>query len=827
MPRARPLVAAAALLLWAACLALVQLDPVGAHVGVALGLALAAAGLAVWARPRGLTWVLLATAGAVALFAFGAAERAPLTVTAAGQRVTVAYQGGRIVATDVGPFTAIRVRQDSYEASGAGTRRRGVAALPQIGQAFDWPLNGNLLSGITGVTASHVAQSSLDPATILWQPYPRGDQRTVAGPPPREPRMAGPDAPYDFVATPLGNDFVLTMTLIRPSVQVHVLLSGTRGAVDVVVYPEHSGIWIDRIEGDQRERLAGGVLVARKNFLQSSQQLGRQLGRAMLAALALFGVVLALGAVLARLPRCPAVLGPRRFHGMPDAPAPAPAARRARSGGYGALERDAALALAAIGLVATAYVASSVLERIPHVQDDIAYLFQARTFALGRLSVPLPPVPEAFQQEFILMREGQWYSKYPPGHPLVLTLGVLVGAPWLVSPVSAALALVVTFLFARAVFGARTALLAQILLLSSPFFLLMSGTMMSHPTSLLFAMLFAWQLERAERRDSPLAAVAAGLALGMLGASRALTAAAFALPFLAWVAVRLLRGRRLRPRHLALAAGASVPVIGVLLYNLALTGDLATNPFELWWRFDRIGFGPDVGMHGGHYPAWGLVNTWANLNELERWLFGWPTQLTLAFALLPFLTCSRRLWDWLLGAAVACVVVAYVFYWADGIMYGPRYYYEVAGLLAILSARGVMRCGELLGERGPEALRAAAARRAVALTLACGLVAATAATYTPGFVESSHGYNQIDRSEVDTIEAAGVHNALILVANTDAEWQIYGSVFSANSPLLDDDVIYARDRGEPWNADLLAAYPNRAVYQLDGSTLRLLRPSPR
>ena len=125
------------------------------------------------------------------------------------------------------------------------------------------------------------------------------------------------------------------------------------------------------------------------------------------------------------------------------------------------------------GVVAASWVASDVLERIPHVQDSVSYLFQAETMALGRLSVPMPAVPEAFEHEFILMRDGAWYGKYPPGHPVFLALGVLAGFPWMVSPIAAGLTLVLLYFLGRKLFGSGTALLATLLLLISPFFLFM------------------------------------------------------------------------------------------------------------------------------------------------------------------------------------------------------------------------------------------------------------------------------------------------------------------------------------------------------------------
>ena len=72
-------------------------------------------------------------------------------------------------------------------------------------------------------------------------------------------------------------------------------------------------------------------------------------------------------------------------------------------------------------------------------------------------------------------------------------------------------------------------------------------------------------------------------------------------------------------------------------------------------------------------------------------------------------------------------------------------------------------------------------------------------------------------------DAADVY-ARHFVANAKSEWQTYGSVFWANAPLLDGDVIYARDVGEESNRELALAFPDRAVYRLSGLGLLPYRP---
>jgi len=41
-------------------------------------------------------------------------------------------------------------------------------------------------------------------------------------------------------------------------------------------------------------------------------------------------------------------------------------------------------------------------ERLPHLEDEVAYLFQARTMAMGRLTVPSPAQPDSFWTPFVL-----------------------------------------------------------------------------------------------------------------------------------------------------------------------------------------------------------------------------------------------------------------------------------------------------------------------------------------------------------------------------------------------------------------------------------------
>ena len=121
----------------------------------------------------------------------------------------------------------------------------------------------------------------------------------------------------------------------------------------------------------------------------------------------------------------------------------------------------------------------------------VAYLCQAQTLARGRLWAPAPAEPTFFEQEFLLVRDGRWFGKYPPGYPLVLALGVLAGKPWLVNPILAALTVLLLYLLRQGLYGRATGQVAILLMLTSPLFLFMSSSMMAHTAELFWTTLLA------------------------------------------------------------------------------------------------------------------------------------------------------------------------------------------------------------------------------------------------------------------------------------------------------------------------------------------------
>jgi len=470
------------------------------------------------------------------------------------------------------------------------------------------------------------------------------------------------------------------------------------------------------------------------------------------------------------------------------------------------------LLICALAFLATAAVSYFAFEGLPHLEDEVAYLFQARTLAMGRLTVPSPAYPEAFWAPFVLDHAGQRFGKYPPGWPAVLALGELATGgkgSWLVNPLLAAMALYLVCRLGQTLYDERIGLLAAALGLTSPLFLVLSGSYLSHTVSLVWLLLFSlWFVWTAQGGRSRWFAVGAGLALGAAFLTRSLTAAAYAAPFVAYSMVQIVRReQRHWPNYLVVALTGGAMAVLLPAYQWAVTGDPWLNPYTLWWPYDRIGFGPGIGaMPGGHSPFYAWVNLKQDLSRAATDVLGWPAlswvPLLLGLALRP-----RRARDWSLLAPFACLVVAYLFYWigSPARLWGPRYYFEGFGALWLLGAVGLVKAWDWAREKQQWVRPALAGLVAL-------LVAANLATNLPSRMGEAHGFYGITRAQFEPIEEADLHNALVIVYAD--RWLEYGALLAGMSPTLDDDVVYARGSGAEIDAAVIAEYPGRTVYYM-------------
>ncbi len=240
------------------------------------------------------------------------------------------------------------------------------------------------------------------------------------------------------------------------------------------------------------------------------------------------------------------------------------------------------LALAAAAFALAWLSSSRIYLGVPTGADEHSYLFQAHHFAEGRIAHPEPPLPAYFRQHMIISDpEAGWLSRYPPGHPLWLVPGVWMDSPYGMIALSAAAGL--WFTCAAAGQAGLSPVLAGLLLLCSPFFVLMYGTQLSHTSGLMAvaAMLYGYLAWWRSGRWGY--AALAGLAWSFFFLNRTYTALLIAFPFglhACWV---WLRDRRapIFGGVLAFAGCAAVGLAGYLLYNKLAVGD----PFTATYLF--------------------------------------------------------------------------------------------------------------------------------------------------------------------------------------------------------------------------------------------------
>ncbi len=90
-----------------------------------------------------------------------------------------------------------------------------------------------------------------------------------------------------------------------------------------------------------------------------------------------------------------------------------------------------ALLFSLLAVAAAWFVAARVFENIAHLEDEIAYAWQAELIAGGQVTTPSPPHAQSFLVPFVVDYQGQRFGKYPLGWPATLALGVLFGrAGW-------------------------------------------------------------------------------------------------------------------------------------------------------------------------------------------------------------------------------------------------------------------------------------------------------------------------------------------------------------------------------------------------------------
>jgi hypothetical protein len=258
-------------------------------------------------------------------------------------------------------------------------------------------------------------------------------------------------------------------------------------------------------------------------------------------------------------------------------------------------------------------------------------------------------------------------------------------------------------------------------------------------------------------------------------------------------------------RILVVGAGALPLVVITLLYNREVTGALTQFPITAADPLDQFGLGIRRIMPGfpkANYTLWEATKSTAK-NMLVVPLFLVGSYLGLGPAIAGWWARRREATTWLLVAIGLAFPAGYFWFWGMDVsgttapLSGPIYLIPAYAPLCVLMAVGVV---PLLAEH-----------RRVTMVGAVVLAIVTAGVATNRFAVNRRlsVVQEPWRTSIDRLDVAD-DDALVFVADTQ-RYLLYLNPFSANSPELDEGVLFAVDKGGA-NLAVIDAYPDRVPY---------------
>lgn len=469
-----------------------------------------------------------------------------------------------------------------------------------------------------------------------------------------------------------------------------------------------------------------------------------------------------------------------------------------------------------------------IFGHMPRVHDEIDYLFQAKIFKSGRFFVPSPCAKESFDFPH-MVNNGKWYSQYTPGYPFLLLLALFAGAPWILNPLLASLAIILFYFIGKEIYSSGIGILTSILGAISIWFLLMSSTMMSHTSGLFFISFFLFFLFRSIKNPSVVNGLLAGLGLGMAFLIRPYNAVLLSIPFILFYAAKLFQDFKKRLKNAAAIVLIMFTFISFLLvYNQITNGHPLRMGYYVSYSKDHgLGFGR-AGYTGiPHTPFLGSSQIGASFRAMNKNLFGWPISSFLA--LLPLLWITRidrkhREKDILLAAAFFSLTVGMYFYWGTHVFIGARMFFEGLPVLFLLSAHGISEIPRLLSLKfqklNPSKIKKITAGILIVFTAFAFSVRFPRWIWPPdtewyydGFANNFAG---VTPKIHNTLNLLNLGQALVIIKFLYFPFEYFpdgwwSPGFLHDDPYLKGNIIYANYKNED-NIKLFQCFPERKIF---------------
>jgi len=498
--------------------------------------------------------------------------------------------------------------------------------------------------------------------------------------------------------------------------------------------------------------------------------------------------------------------------------------------------------LSLIGLVFVLHqINQKVLHSFLSSADEHSCYFLAECLRRGKLYVDIPPLADFFRVVHVGMRDGKWFSVYPPGWPLIWAFGLQFNVVDWLNPVLSSLSVFFFYLVGKKIFGRAATLLGLAFMVLNPFFMFTAASYFSHATCLfcigvfLYAFL-RWREDYALGKDPVGWAFLCAFAVGYGLMTRYLTMAAIAGPFLlyhyipiffgwkrwgegnSWL--RFLPFKFKRPQ-LRKSDWIAVSIIAafmmlILYQNYLVTGKAfrAPNKYDKSW--ERLGF------RANYTPIDAFFYLIARVFYLMDWFapaivaaylfllgagsFFKKKNLSLSEnTLMPQKGQSLKSGTIpnLFRLSMFFVAFAYFFYYSwGGNQWGPRYFWEGMPFLCIAVADWIVcRWGN-----GSPRVRKFLLAFAVMSLVTSGMILARQVEYVEESSRQRRALYDLSEQMIRKPALVFIHGFLgsrLVFSEEDA---------TRNSPFLDSKILYVHDLGDR-NKELMVAYPEREYFR--------------
>lgn len=444
-------------------------------------------------------------------------------------------------------------------------------------------------------------------------------------------------------------------------------------------------------------------------------------------------------------------------------------------------------------------VATRTLQSLPHTQDEVSYIYQAKLLKMGKFVIDVLPneIKPFFYHEFIIDNKVRT-GIYTLGAPMFFALGMFFGLPQIVNPIASAVTLAILIYMVRKAIGQAEALIAGIFYATSFFTVMQSASFLSHAITQLFIVLtyFCYRFTKYK--------VFVGIALGFVFITRPydgflLSAFVgineivgigrkFSIKKKIWAKGNIVAIQVLLDNLLAIFIGFAPFLFFQIVHNYVVSGSIFTLPINVYSPYSQIGFGQRGVEWGSEFTvSKAFENTFFYLHSSFDSFFAIGLPIFFAFFAYHFGQKNKNanLFTFDMVSIPLVFIFGYFPYYANGSFYGPRYWYGAAFAVFVLVAIGVVSLFRFFGHHFKSSIG-----WRVALLFCVLAIIYTNIKILGNLSIRFKDYNGIVRVEDGVYEKPSI----VMVSGKNV-WQSYGIYFHKMSPSLDDRVIYAIDQG--------------------------------